>query len=894
MAVYFLTTGVFSGQGTIKQPGCAWAEKGPSQTDTCIEGFEEGSSVQIIATPSSSTWSVGEWSSSVAGVFSGPTGTSTSVTITMPSQDVVITVSFVPDDVTLTMDVGNSGGCVDIISPVGFGIDCSGETIIIPSAEVGIVRAFATPNSGFKVQKWEVDGVDQSSTAQFLDVDLYGSSSKNIIVYFESVGDCTKKTLTVSINGKGSVSPPSGEYCEELVLALNPVPASGYLFSGWEYDLNSGISVDGSLLLVPINVNRSVSANFEPIKGFVESDAVLFYCPSDTYKDNIVSFDFINSSNDPSIIDKFHFRVNFYTDSSRNVLVYSTFSLQDNKRWFYNDNSFYGFPEDGLVVGQLETINIVYDPEILPHAVSEIQPFYSLNDVVVYEKPLLCNVKYYVKIEAYNIITNEITFIDNISLILPCEEVNSFYWNVDEDKNNWLSSGQGKMDLQVTSSISPSVNSSISSNNFGIFQIIWQGRRDDVYNIYGAKWDSEKDILYSSGQGIYNTLEISKSYNPIVISDQSNNFYITGNVVDSIKFKACGLNICKEDSLVEDTSGVSSFESICFPGSANLLSTSYDQIKVRVYDEDIAGSLVVNDDKAVPVINNKSIRLDVDGIIGAYAVRLRNIEDDGWGEWINIDSKLYGTETGEDIVYDAYRIDNSRFIVPWNISSSNGLRRICCQVLTLYGISNTFCVDILANFDISQHVFEFYSDSTFETEFPTYDGKYILSIKNAQVVNDDGSAIVYFKAIFNKPIYLDETTKTSYADGDIKFNVIQQGINDIRKLDLKVTGDDKTFTGQFDIMDDDGIFNKDGTAFIELIIPGSVVAEICGSDNSDKYNIVNSDLEEISNVDLIPEEVYDKYKAERLSKTLEINKFKQYYDKDDNNFKFGDPGYHRN
>ena len=33
--------------------------------------------------------------------------------------------------------------------------------------------------------------------------------------------------------------------------------------------------------------------------------------------------------------------------------------------------------------------------------------------------------------------------------------------------------------------------------------------------------------------------------------------------------------------------------------------------------------------------------MEVDGITGAYAVRLRNISDESWSDWINIDSELY-------------------------------------------------------------------------------------------------------------------------------------------------------------------------------------------------------------------------------------------------------------
>ena len=101
------------------------------------------------------------------------------------------------------------------------------------------------------------------------------------------------------------------------------------------------------------------------------------------------------------------------------------------------------------------------------------------------------------------------------------------------------------------------------------------------------------------------------------------------------------------------------------------------------------------------------------------------------------------------------------------------------------------------------------------------------------------------------------------------------------------------FSGHFDIYSNDGIFNKDGTAFIEVLFSDITATESCGSDNRDIYNLINANLEEISNIDLLPEEVYEKYQNDKLSKSLDINKFKQNYNKDDINFKFGNPGYYK-
>ena len=480
---------------------------------------------------------------------------------------------------------------------------------------------------------------------------------------------------------------------------------------------------------------------------------------------------------------------------------------------------------------------------------------------------------------------------------MDCNRIDSYYWNYNKDKNNWLCSGQGKTDLQVCGGFGQAINSSIASNLFGIFKIVWQGRKvvseKNVNNIYSALWDSSKDILYSSGQGLYDILEITNANHPLIVTDSALNFYITGTVKDNIKYKACSLGVCNDTTTGSIAPETNLFETFCYPGSSSFLSNAYDEIKMRVYKGDISGSLVVNDEKVIPVIDKKIIRLDIDGIVGAYAVRVRNIEDKEWGEWINIDNELLNEETGDDLIYDAYRIDNSRFLVKWGMENNNGLRRICCQILTIYGISNTFCIEVLANFEIPQHIFKFYTSDERDIEFPTYNDQYVLSLDAEGVVtNVDGSRTVYFDTIFSDPVYKIETGLIEYGIADVNFNVVQQGINNKRGQSFDSVSPQK-FSGHFSIYSNDGIFNKDGTAFIEVLFSDMTSTESCGSDNRDTYNLINADLEEVSNIDLLPEEVYEKYQNDKLSKSLDINKFKQNYNKDDINFKFGQPGYYK-
>lgn len=914
-----LTVSVGSGNGTIFVPGCSAAGQ------TCAITPDVGSTVSITATPDSG-WSIDSWNPVPFVPISFISNAGATIgTFTMPSFDVSISVDFTSANKEILLEVGDgssvggsSNNCIELLSPVGYPVDCKGGAVSLDPTTTTITVG-ATPHDDWEVDSWEIDGVIiAGETGESILIDITSYSSATITVNFAEKTPCVENTLIVNVVGSGSVTPGTGSYCEDDILNLEPVASGNSVFVGWTYDTSSSITLNGSTLVVPMSVNREVTATFRDasassaasdqgigLSGVGSTETMMFYCPSETYKDNVVSFDFTNDNplENPSTMDMFHFRVNFYTDSDMDVLVYSAFSLSDNKRWFYKYDYFNQFASEGVEVEPNRTVNITYDPEFLPQQYSEDQKPHRVNDGVIYEKPLVCGVKYYVTIESYNLFTNNLRLLGTINLILDCNRVDSYVWIDNKDDNRWLCSGQGKVDLQISNDFNQSINPSIASNSFGIFQVVWQERREGsspsgyVWNIYSAKWDPSNDVIYSSGQGSYNILEVYNAQMPLILSDQANNFYISGHVEDAVKFKACPFNVCDETDTSSGDGGEDGFEEFCYPGLATNLSSSYDTIKMRVFEDDIMGSLTVSGNKAVPVVNKQSIRLDIDGIPGAYAVRLRNIEDTNWGEWINIGSGLEGVEQGDDIVYDSYRIDNSRFIVPWDVEKNNGLRRVCCQILTLYGITNIFCVDFLAHFDVPQHIFKFYkADTRAEAdEFPKYDGKYILSLVNGGTPESDGGVVVYFDVIFSEEIFKDKTTNASYEDGDITFNVIQQGIRDDRSSNniLTVAGDNKTFHGSFKIYNDDGIFNKDGNAFIELIFPNTTIAQSCGDDNTDDYNLVNTDLEEIASIDLSPEEIYEKYQTGQLSKALSIDEFKQFYSRDDDNFKFGNPGYYR-
>ena len=142
----------------------------------------------------------------------------------------------------------------------------------------------------------------------------------------------------------------------------------------------------------------------------------------------------------------------------------------------------------------------------------------------------------------------------------------------------------------TTSHTDQSIYSDVSSNIFGMFQIVWQSRREGLDSIYGCVWDSESDLLYSSGQGIYDTLQIENGYNPLVITDQANNFYISSNLMEEFLFRSCPFGKSLPVTVTETSINI--FKKLCNPGLSDYLDSSYDQVVARIYDKDVSGSIL--------------------------------------------------------------------------------------------------------------------------------------------------------------------------------------------------------------------------------------------------------------------------------------------------------------
>ena len=618
-------------------------------------------------------------------------------------------------------------------------------------------------------------------------------------------------------------------------------------------------------------------------------DVLDLVVPGSNIPSDKISFNYKNTGDnpsiDPSIIgDKFHFRIIFYADHKKEIIIHSAFSLFDSKRWFVQDDTLVPIGNNGAIIETNATVSINYVPEVLPQELAEQQNTYEINNNNFEETPLLCGVVYYIDISVYGESDTQPIHLESQNIIFGCSDVDANMWRENTDKYNWICSGQGKSDLKISTNQDQSLFPSISDGLSGYFSIVWQSRKGNINPIIGGTWDSENDMFYSSGQGLYDKTYLSEGYRPNILTDKSLNFYIASNTNDKILSYKCALPSTEEAA---GSSGDIVFESFCYPGYNNILAQLIiSDIVIRLYEEDVSGSLAISREKAVSVVEKQDVRIDISGIKGSYAVRVRNSDESNWGDWINIDSDIYNED--KTPANSAYFIDSDRFLIPWFLSKVNGVRRICCQVLTFFGITRTICLEIFVNLDVLEYSTKFYLDSDLTTEVNKYNGyPLVTQLKDETTGAPQDDTDIWVKVTFSEP--KDYTGLT--------FNVIQQGISDQYDLSLEKIESSEGFSykGFFKVYKDDGIFDKDGLGFIEVVFPDDPIGgdSGCLSDETDKYNLMLNQEDLVRYGDADSEEVYQEYLTSKIAKALTLNSFKQFYNIDDTRFQFGDPGYFR-
>ena len=150
-----------------------------------------------------------------------------------------------------------------------------------------VVNLTATPASGHQFDGWSGDA---SGTENPLEVTM--DADKNVTANFSEI---VTYTLTTTVVGNGSISafPSGGTYLENATVELSASPDEGYEFSGWSGD----VTAPQSSILVTMNSDKSITANFDPVLGLEDPDfSDLLVYPNPLVSKATFEYELFNSS----------------------------------------------------------------------------------------------------------------------------------------------------------------------------------------------------------------------------------------------------------------------------------------------------------------------------------------------------------------------------------------------------------------------------------------------------------------------------------------------------------------------------------------------------------------------------------------------------------------------
>ena len=196
--------------------------------------YLDGAVVTLTATPAAG-YMLQAWSGDLS-------GNESPVTLTM-NADRFVNANFVPT-ATYTLSVVKAGeGTVTLDPP--------GGTYLVNTT----VSLTATPAAGWMFQGWS--GAISGSTSP---ATLLMTGNRSVTATFVPI---PRYTLSITQTGEGMVqlTPPAADYLPNSVVSVEPIPAAGWIFSGWSGDVNG----TDSPLEVMMNANKALHATFTKI-----------------------------------------------------------------------------------------------------------------------------------------------------------------------------------------------------------------------------------------------------------------------------------------------------------------------------------------------------------------------------------------------------------------------------------------------------------------------------------------------------------------------------------------------------------------------------------------------------------------------------------------------------
>jgi uncharacterized repeat protein (TIGR02543 family) len=199
---------------------------------TGVHAYMPGETVDISITPAPN-WEFVNWTGDVANPVSANT------TVTMDT-DKAVTANLVRVGSILQLSASGSG---DVTPSPGIHT--------YPINEV--VALSATPTNGWDFVGWTGDVADPNSASTTITMDTDKSVTANFVL--------VTTTLTITVNGEGTVTPPAGTHEYPIGEVVN-ITASPY--PGWKFDHWTGnvADPDSASTTITMNTDQSVTAYF--------------------------------------------------------------------------------------------------------------------------------------------------------------------------------------------------------------------------------------------------------------------------------------------------------------------------------------------------------------------------------------------------------------------------------------------------------------------------------------------------------------------------------------------------------------------------------------------------------------------------------------------------------
>lgn len=739
-----------------------------------------------------------------------------------------------------------------------------------------------------------------------------GERVRSVLVHFDPVGSGESLATRIKFN-----SPILAVFtsAKDLVSTNKNFGYPGVLYqetSGIGLENTDAVRISSDRKTLEISCYAKFSA--DELRVIVANDSAalgqnqfVYYCPSEQSLRCDINCNFYNNFNDDKSVD---FRVTFYANPEKTEVIMSSFSKEDTFGWFSGQGS-----QNGFMVKSGQSISVYYSPEILPFEIYESQTESLYKSSKIKRQPLLCGVPYTVVVESYR---DGNFYIESESLFLcPCKKTYFDSWRKDTDSSSWISSGQGFEDTRISISdkecLFPKVN--VTENN--IFYISWQdfrytklveGQNSISPDYFLAIYNSETEEFICSGQGSYDRRltyfsENNKTlYDAYMFVDPFQNINLVLHdgykIYSQICSLGCKFNTLLNNKVIKPCAFTDETDSSFFVlGKSPERSVDQYQ-KIRIKDKNISFSTYIDLQTPIPVIDDCFVELDIIGVPGTYAYRLKNENDEEWSEWLPIGPDLPSQE-GEDSsvvnkerdFFRAYFIEKDRFIAPWITSSGDGVKRVCCEVLTFFGKTESFCFDFMSIYNKIEYKIDLFFDEKFEKPVAKFKNYMVVSNKQTDVVisDEDLSSIkedfssvskIYVKVEFKDKEKINNIEKMQKIerfnlDSNIKMDVYQQGINDQLGINL-VKVSEGIYSGSFDVFSDDGIINIDGMGLISINVPGQCNSVSRQSESSFIVNVEN-----------------DRVSSQTVSLFNNFTVFRDQYIKDDIKGSFANPDYYK-